>query len=228
MSIDIKTFTDNVAYRVKSMLDPIEQRIKSLEERKPERGEKGDKGDPGETPTVYIEDVIPELVKAPEIIQAVKDAVAEQYAANPPPAGEKGEPGADGLGVTDFTINKEGALIVTKTDGTNHNIGVVVGKDGADGLGFDKAELEYDSEVGLTYRLTDGTRVLEKTIMPPIMEHKGFYEKGMEVKGGNLVTHNGSLWIATKDTDEEPTYQSKDWHLAEREGRDGKIEYRLQ
>src|SRR5690625_2086362 len=96
MSIDIKTFTDNVAYRVKSMLDPIAQRIKSLERGKPERGEKGEKGRPGYRPTVDIEYVIPQLVKAPGIIQAVKDAVAEQYAANPPPAGEKGDPGKDG------------------------------------------------------------------------------------------------------------------------------------
>src|SRR5699024_9295877 len=128
MNIDIKAFTDHVAMRVKSMLDPIERRITALEERQPEKGEKGDQGPPGETPTVYIDDVIPALVESEEIKQAVADAVAKQYADNPPAPGEKGESGVDGLGVTNLIINNDGHLIATKTDGSTHDIGRVMGE----------------------------------------------------------------------------------------------------
>src|SRR5699024_5683294 len=162
----------------------------------PEKGEKGDQGPPGESATVYIEDVIPELVKSDEIMEAVRQEVAKQYADNPPAPGEKGESGVDGLGVTNLIINNDGHLIATKTDGSTHDIGRVMGEDG---IGFEDATIEYDPQKGLTYRLSNGRRTLEKTIMPPVMEHQGFYEKGMKIKGGNLVTHNGSLWIAKRD-----------------------------
>ena len=56
-----------------------------------------------------------------------------------PEKGDKGEPGKpgqngqDGRGVTDFTTDSKGDLIVTYTDGQTRNAGHVVGKDGAIG-----------------------------------------------------------------------------------------------
>lgn len=48
--------------------------------------------------------------------------------------GKDGVDGIDGVGVSDFTVNDDGELIITYTNGTSANLGVVVGKDGADGV----------------------------------------------------------------------------------------------
>lgn len=47
--------------------------------------------------------------------------------------GKDGVDGIDGVGVSDFTVNDDGELIITYTNGTSANLGVVVGKDDADG-----------------------------------------------------------------------------------------------
>jgi hypothetical protein len=50
--------------------------------------------------------------------------------------GERGEPGSigrDGIGLAGAMIDRGGALILTLTDGSTRDLGVVVGKDGRDG-----------------------------------------------------------------------------------------------
>jgi hypothetical protein len=53
------------------------------------------------------------------------------------------------------------------------------------------------------------------------MKHIGFWRDGMEAKAGSTTTENGSLWLCLKDTSERPAYNSADWILAARKGRDG-------
>lgn len=47
--------------------------------------------------------------------------------------GPRGEPGRDGVGVRDGFLQREGVLILSLSDGTTRDLGVVVGKDGIDG-----------------------------------------------------------------------------------------------
>ena len=47
--------------------------------------------------------------------------------------GVNGTDGADGLGIANAVINDSGELVITYTDGTQVNLGRVVGQDGADG-----------------------------------------------------------------------------------------------
>jgi len=51
---------------------------------------------------------------------------------------------------------------------------------------------------------------------------RGFYRDGMEARTGDAVTHDGSLWIAVRGTNEAPSPGSPDWCLAARKGRDGR------
>lgn len=83
--------------------------------------------------------------------------------------GEKGQNGADGIGTTSSEINKKGELVITYSNNTVDNLGVVVGadgkdgtngtngidgtngKDGKDGIGITNAEINASGELTLTY-----------------------------------------------------------------------------
>src|SRR5690625_4968479 len=114
MNIDLKSFTDHVAQRVKTMIGSIDDRVKALEDRQPE---KGDKGDTGESPVVIIDDVVEKLVSAVEFKAMVADAVAKQYADNAPATGADGKDGekcthgAGGVGGACGMIDKSGNMI---------------------------------------------------------------------------------------------------------------------
>lgn len=47
--------------------------------------------------------------------------------------GRPGDPGRDGRGVSDMTVNSAGRLVVTYTDGSTEDVGPVIGAAGADG-----------------------------------------------------------------------------------------------
>lgn len=225
MNIDMKSFTDHVAQRVKSMIGSIEARVKSLEERQPEKGEPGEKGAPGESPVVIIDDVVDKLVSDAEFKAMVSESVAKQYAKSPPAPGadgkdgEKGADGSDGVGVAGGMIDKSGNLILTTSNGETHNLGRVEGKDG---LGFEDASATWDKEAQeIVMRYAHGDVFKEVRYPAPAPVHAGFWQAGMKARCGSFVTHNGSLWYANKDTSEEPTYQSSDWQLSARKGADG-------
>lgn len=55
---------------------------------------------------------------------------------NQGPQGETGASGQDGVGITKTEINDDGELVITLSDSTASNLGVVVGADGKDGIGI--------------------------------------------------------------------------------------------
>ncbi|WP_293969659.1 hypothetical protein [uncultured Ruminococcus sp.] len=69
--------------------------------------------------------------------------------------GVKGDPGTDGRGITSTEINESGELVLTYSDGSTTNVGVVKGKDGTDYVltDTDKTDIanivinEYDSSI---------------------------------------------------------------------------------
>src|SRR5690625_7827524 len=126
MNIDLKSFTDHVAQRVKTMIGSIDERVKALEDRQPE---KGDKGDPGESPVVIIDDVIDKLMANAEFKSMVADSVAKQYADKPPAPGADGKDGAKGADVAEGVsmaggmMDKSGNLVLSTPDGEPHKQG---------------------------------------------------------------------------------------------------------
>ena len=164
--------------------------------------------------------------------------VAEHLAENPPPAGEKGmdgkdgADGKDGVGLAGALIDRDGSLVVTLTNGEVKSLGSVVGKDGANGAdGRDGFSLEHFS----AERSDDGTITLKfadehvsKTYQfnIPVVQYRGYWREGRKCAEGNAITHNGSLWIAKRDTCAEPSAKaSNDWYLAVMKGRDGRDGY---
>ena len=191
-------------------------------------------------------ELVAELVKsealAPLIDLMVADAVAKHFEANPVrdgrdgergPQGEKGEAGErgadgkDGTGLADALIDRDGALVLTMTDGRAKTLGVVVGRDGADGkngrdgIDFDKCVGHFDAERGYVLTLSAGDTSVEHVL--PYMRHGGFWSEGKGAKAGESWTHDGALWIAKRDNGSKPCLENReDWILAARKGRDGK------
>lgn len=161
----------------------------------------------------------------------VVEAVAEYFAQNPVhdgkdgadgAPGEKGLPGEkgrDGLDLKDLFRADGGNLIAVMSDGTTKDLGKFVGNDGKDGLSFESVQGEYDSERGYVITLSAGDRKTELVL--PGMAHLGFYREGLKSLPGQSVTHDGSLWIAKRETCAKPCREnSEDYYLAARKGTD--------
>jgi len=161
--------------------------------------------------SVSIEDV------APLVAEQVRSAVD----AIPKPK--------DGVGLAGALIDREGALVVTLTNGDVKSLGPVVGRDGVDGkgepgqdgVGFDDLDVVHDGERGFTFRFVKGERVVEKQFSLPVVLDRGVYAGGKAYEPGDGVTFGGSFWIATEATDEQPG-TGKGFRLAVKRGRDGK------
>jgi hypothetical protein len=126
----------------------------------------------------------------------------------------------DGVGLAGAVINRDGDLVVTMTDGSNTNLGNVLGKDG---MGFEHLDV-IDGEDEFVLKMQSGDRIREWTLRKPsIADHyKGVWSPG-EHKRGSLVTWGGSLWMAQRDTEVKPeTKDNDDWKLVVKRGRDGK------
>lgn len=212
--IDPVEFGKQMGAIVREAVAPLEERIAELEALL-ERGIDA-------PPTVP--DIVAGLVKAdalaPILDLYVAEAVAKHMQDNPLPAPEKGDKGDPGVGVNDLFRADGGHLIAVLSDGTTKDLGQYVGKNGQDGLGFDDAQLEAGDGEAII-RLSRGDAVKELRIPLPTLKHVGFWQAGMSAKASETTTHDGSLWLALRDTSETPGYKAKDWQLAARKGADG-------
>jgi hypothetical protein len=249
--IDPVEFGKQMGALVREGLAPVLKRLDELESRQPERGEKGEPGERGADAEPLDADLIVSDVMAMilggESLKTlvdlqVSESMAEWLKANPiqngldgapgpqGPQGPDGQKGADGIGLADALIDREGALVVTMTDGRHKSLGVVVGKDGnhgekgmdgKDGLSFETVSGEYDASRGYVLTLSAGDRT--KELVLPYLTHKGFWSEGKQVKAAESITHDGALWIAKRDTTAKPCIENADdWALAARKGRDGR------
>jgi hypothetical protein len=206
-------------------LEPLEKRIRDVENK---------------SFTVELDGVVKEILTTDELKTLVDlqvaESVAKHFEANPVrhgeagpagPSGTKGEAGADGVGLAGAMIDRDGNLIVTKTNGDAVPLGCVVGKDGqhgkdgADGLGFDDLDVEYDGERTFTFKWQRGDVVKTRSFHVPTVIDRGYWSEGTKAQHGDAMTHNGTLWIATKDTDAKPCLESDSWRIGARKGRDG-------
>lgn len=168
----------------------------------------------------------------------------EELEARKPEKGEKGEKGdagesikgETGVGVAGALIDRSGALILTLSDGTQRDLGPVVGKDGSDGEngvdgvpgepgkdGFSLADFDVERGTdGRTYILKfDGGEVRhEYELTFPVPVYCGIFKAGDEYVPGDLVTWGGCLWHCDGETKEKP--EVGPWTLMVKKGRDGK------
>lgn len=151
--------------------------------------------------------------------------------------------GRDGVGIAATVIDRGGHLIITKTDGTLHDAGMVIGRDGQDGkhgepgkdgkpgepgkdgLGFDDMEpLEDGLKFGFALRRGKDVKEFWYTKASLADWDHEIYREGREYPRGACVTTGGSLWIAKADTKTRPDTAAgeKHWRLAVKCGRNGK------
>lgn len=231
----IKALEDQSA-TITKLLDRIDVLEKSIASRPlPEKGEKGDPGQDAEP--VLVADVVAELLSTkaldPVLDLLATDAVAKHMEANPVrdgkdgepgpkgDRGEKGDPGADGVGLAGAMIDRDGGLVVTLTNGEVKSLGLVVGNDGAagkDGADFSEFDVAYDGERTITIK----GRVGEIVKRLPIPLDKGYWTEGKFCERGDIVTSDGTAWIALRDTKAKPGIENKgDWRIFARKGKDG-------
>lgn len=212
------------------------------------QGERGEKGDPGKDAEVDVEAIIAGVVAkllASDRLDTLADlaateAVAKHFEANPiqhgkegppGPRGEKGmdgapgDKGADGIGLAGALIDRDGALVVTLTNGEAKSLGPVVGKNGdpgrngKDGADFTTFSLDYDGERTVTIK-GDGGEITKRLDLPL---DRGYWREGMACEKSDIVTHDGNAWLALRDTKSKPCIENKDdWRIFARKGRDGR------
>lgn len=217
-----------VREHVEAATQPLLARIATLEARQPEKGLDGAPGRDGV-----------DGKNGSDGKDGADGAAGEKGADGRNGAdGIAGADGKDGVGLAGAVIDRAGGLILTLTDGTTRELGLVVGKDGrdglngkdgadgapgrdgADGFGFDDLSFEHDGERGFVLRFVKGERTKEFSFQVPVVLDRGVWREGDYSKGDG-VSWGGSFWIAQKDTDSKPD-SGDGWRLAVKRGRDGK------
>ena len=217
------------------------------------QGERGEKGEPGKDAEVDVEAIIAGVVAkllASDKLDTLADiaateAVVKHFEANPVqhgkegpqgPQGEKGldgkdgDKGADGIGLAGALIDRDGALVVTLTNGEAKSLGPVVGKNGEpgshgkDGLSVADVSRTYDPDAHeVVERWVVGSETKELRYPAGGIRPGGFWREGLKSYANQAITHDGALWIAKRDNASKPCLENADdWQLAARKGRDGK------
>lgn len=169
------------------------------------------------TPAEPIE---PDMDALKEHVEAtVKSAVAAL------PVPKDGEPGQDGLGLANALIDRDGCLVVTFTDGSDKNLGMVVGKDGENGndghtFTLDDFDIEPVDERTIKMGFTYGEVKHSFELEFPVPIYRGVWKEGERYERADMVTWGGDLWHAERATSQKPA--TDDWKLAVRKGRDAK------
>ena len=133
---------------------------------------------------------------------------------------------AERVSVAGAHIDREGALVLILSNGTEKNLGVVTqkGEPGTDGkncfdlTGFD-ASLADDGRT-ILLSLENSHQKASAEITLPVPVYRGTFADGF-YKAHDTVTHQGSLWIALSDTETRPG-SSPDWRLTAKRGRDAR------
>jgi len=159
---------------------------------------------------------------AEAITAQVLETVTEALKSIPVP-----KDGKDGAGVVNMLIDREGQLVLILDDGTQREVGIVVGKDGApgaagrDGFGFEDFTETLDPDGRTIVRTYGrGNQVKEFRHTFAVVLDRGVWKEGGAYQKGDGTSWAGSFWIAQRDTTDKP--QTSDaWRLAVKRGRDG-------
>jgi integrin beta 3 len=98
------------------------------------------------------------------------------------------------------------------------------GEKGKDG--FDLREAKWSSEDGgrtiVVTMMHKGLPIDRQEVKTNVMLYRGLWKNGMRADAGDVVTSDGSIWVALIETVEKPGSIAKDWRLACKRGHDGK------
>ncbi len=159
-----------------------------------------------------------------EVSRLIDDGVKSAVAALPVP--KDGVPGKDGLGLASALIDRDGALVVTLTDGSTKSLGPVVGKDGENGKDGEAFTLDDFDIIPLDERtikmaFTKGEVMHSFELAIPALIYRNVWREGETYQRGDMVTWAGSIWHCDKgDCTTKP--DGGDFTLAVKRGRDGK------
>lgn len=249
--------------QIASAIIQLDERLKTVESRQPERGPQGEKGDMGPRGESGLA----------ADAGAIAAAVEAHMRLNPPSAGAKGDPGQRGekgdpgpagqdgrdaeVGFDDIVkavetvherlvakymldLERRGTDAIQKAidripppkegpPGQKGDKGDSIkgekgdpGPAGKDGLSIENLTREYDPvthEIVESWKAGEVTKTLRYSaggIRPG-----GYWKERTAAKSGEAWTHEGTLWIAMRDTSDKPSLQSKDWVIGARKGRDG-------
>lgn len=127
---------------------PLLERIAALEARE---AEKGDPGEPGRDGRDIEDIVLKQNGRDVEWAFTFGDTKTVYEMELP-----EGLPGKDGPGFVDALIDGDGALVLTRSDGTTARLGIIKGQDGKDGIGFAGA---FEDDGKFIVRFTDGSEM---------------------------------------------------------------------
>ena len=71
-----------------------------------------------------------------------------------------------------------------------------------------------------TVVLTDGREIESSFKIVGSMQYREIYQVGRQYEIGDVVTHDGAMWVAIRDTMETPG-KSSNWRLAVKRGQNG-------
>jgi hypothetical protein len=198
---DPEKFGEAMGLAIKEATAPLLERIKQLEDK--------------------LKEPIP-------IYDAIRAEVSKEVGAITVKHGLDGNPGKDGengLGLAGAMIDRDGALLVTLTNGEVKSLGKVVGKDGSDGkdgLSLEDFQLEYLPESHeINVKAVCNGRTKELRYPAGGIRPAGYWRDGTKAVPGEAWVHGGSLWICMKGTEAKPATNADAWIIAARAGRDG-------
>lgn len=229
--LDPVEFGKAMAAIVNEATAPLVKRIEELEARQ------RDPGDPAPPVEIDVSDVVKELLASDGIRQLVGLEVESFLTENPPPPGkdgkdgDKGDPGEPGKSVTldDVSVFLEAAVAKHVLD-FERRAGekldkaierIPVPKDGRDGVDLTELSVDFDGERTVTVKGRTGT--VTKRVPVPLW--RGYWSPGVVAEKGDILTHNGTAYIAVVDNPKcEPGVGKYDheWKVFARKGRDGK------
>lgn len=143
------------------------------------------------------------------------------------PPGDLGAPGKDGAGLADALIDKDGALVLTLSDGRTKTLGRVVGSDGspgADGKTFSLADFDVVpiDERTIELQFTHGEEKHTFELEFPVPIYRNVFKEGESYQRGDMVTWAGSTWHCDEPKGLKPGAPDSGWTLAVKAGRPGK------
>lgn len=99
------------------------------------------------------------------------------------------------------------------------------GIDGKDGFNLEDFQIEFDGERTVTFLFRAGELTRKANFALPILIDQGVHKEDREYHRGDGVTWGGSYWIAQVNKPQgRPGEFNKNWRLAVKKGRDGKVE----
>jgi integrin beta 3 len=205
----------------------------------PKDGQDGVPGKDAEVDYEHIQEII-----AAHTMREVAEQLVRAIAALPPPErgpegpqgprGERGEPGRDGKDGADIAGGfkaHDGRAILTLTNGTVIDFGVIQGRDGKDGapgkdglsFGDFMLDADYDGERCIRLRFSDakGNLVIKEWRIP-IPIYRGIWRSDAQYEIGDAVSRGGSVFIAKENTNQPPAEDNGCWVMSTKRGRDGR------